>query len=64
MMNQYAFFYLYPNGAKLFIANHSIDEAGSETIRRYYQERQFVAGVKVLKKPLVVNGVSVEEARI
>ena len=63
-MNQYAYYYLYPNGKKLFIANHSIDAAGSEEIRRYYQERQILAGVKVLKKPLVVDGRSVEEARI
>lgn len=60
MMNQYAYFYLYPNGAKLFIANHSIDEAGSEQIRRYYQQQQILDGVKVLKKPLVVNGTRTE----
>lgn len=60
MMNQYAYFYLYPNGAKLFIANHSIDEAGSEQIRRYYQQQQIRDGVKVLKKPLVVNGTRTE----
>ncbi len=59
-MNQYAYFYLYPNGAKLFIANHSIDEAGSEQIRRYYQQQQILDGVKVLKKPLVVNGTRTE----